>query len=307
MKKLPGLLLILFLGMGCATDPSSPSGSLSDEPVKSQEEDRVIIEDIPPVREEEIREEQWEAVELKEPLSIEIINVGPKWDMDYPPFPEINLIPEEVDPEGHFFVQIEARVNNTKFGDDPRSIVFRPDGTCLQRVELMAMSQGRIRFTTKMEYKGTYEYDPSRYRLEMTFTESKLPGDVWSSREGHSVVDYYIVNQEGLYDIYFGQNGQRWEKSRTEIPADEEEESRFFLQGLTLTDEDFTFFRESRLGSRSSDIPDYQSARRYDLRGRAMDENGLVFYLEDKLLFKNDYIYLYEVPGGVVYRERLGE
>lgn len=307
MKKLPGLLLLCLWGVSCATEPASSNGSLSDEPVKGQGDEQIITEVIPEVREEEIQEEQWEAVELKEPLTIEIINIGPSWDMDYPPFPVINLIPEEVNLSGAFLVQIEVRVNNTKFGDDPRSFIFRPDGTCLQKVEQMSMSQGRIRFTSKMEFKGTYQYDPSRYRLEMLFTESRAPGDVWYRSGGHSVVDYFVINQEGLYDVYFSRDPQRWEKSRTEIPADEEEESRFFLQGLSLTDENFTFFRESRLGSRSAEVPDYQSARRYDLRGRAMDEKGLVFYLEDSLLFKNDYVYLYEIPGGVVYRERLGE
>jgi len=312
MKKLLLLLIPVIFILSCTSAPEKAEENVSVESSEQTSENTVEESDeVDQVsiasREEEVpKEEEWEPVEHQEPIDLEVINVGPTQDMDYPPFIEISLEPLPVNDEGHFESTLRLRINNTKFGQSPYYFVFDVDGSCYQREEQMSLKTSGISYSSINERRGSYSYDPYRYRLELSFIEYREPGEDWEEEELR-VIDYFIITEEAILDIYFSEEGEVWQKNRTEIPGSEEEDELFYVQGLKVEDERFTFFRERRVGSRQKETPDYQSARQYEVKGRGQDENGLVFYLEDQLLLKNDYVYLYEVPGGIVYRERLGE
>lgn len=304
MKHLRLHWLGLLLLSACVSAPEADRPQEAD----SSEESRTVSADLDlEQRNSEPEELELEEVGYNDPVEIEVVNVGLSQDMDYPPFPELELGTLGVNSAGHFSVTLNLRVNNTKFGDNPMNLLLRTDGTCVERHQRMIFNGDKISFVDLYEYRGTYSYNPQRYRLILDLQEYREPGESWSSSKAVQVTDYFIINSQGLYDIYFPAGEDLWQKQRREIPRDEAEESLFIRRGIRVEEQNLTFFQERRKGSAGKEEPDYQSARQYDIKGRAEDEKGVVFYLEDNLLMKNDYVYLYSAPGGIVYRERLGE
>lgn len=300
-------LLLHFLGLlllsACV---SAPEADPAQREETSEETDGVTQDMNLTLRDNEPEELELEEIDHNDPVVIEVVNVGLSQDMNYPPFPEIQLAPSRVDSRGHFLTSLNLRVNNTKFGDNPMNLQFLPDGTCIEKHQQMIYKGEKISFIDLYEYRGSYTYDPQRYRLVLDLREYKEPGEPWSSENSLRVTDYFIINSLGLFDIYFPAGENNWQKQRTEIPL-EEENSRYIKRGIRVDENTFTYYQERRNSRANKEEADYQSARQYDIRGKAEDEKGSVYYLEDKILLKNDYVYLYSAPGGIVYRERLGE
>ncbi|MDA3852507.1 MAG: hypothetical protein PF447_14735, partial [Spirochaetaceae bacterium] len=247
-----------------------------------------------------------ELIEPIEPFQVEVVNLSKSQKLDYPAFFEISLDTQEVDLQGYFIETLDLTLDNTKLGADPLNFIFNVDGSCVEKHLQMSFNNQRVQFQTLFEYRGSYSYDPQDYKLTMTFNEIRQAGGEWESQSSLMVTDYYLINSEGIYDIFFPETENLWQKLRIERSEDSQE-NLFILRGMSIEDNRFSFFQERRQGDPNKEEPDYQRSRQYDLKGRAGDPLGQVFYLEDSLLFKNDYVYFYNITNAVVLRLTIGE
>lgn len=305
MKKTLVFSFFIILFIGCVSTPDEvvSTDQSQSETDNSEMEEQIELDQG---QAEQLEIVELELIEPQAPIEIEVVNLRPSQDMDYPPFNEIDLSPAMVNNQGWFLQEMEGRLNTPKVSSSHQYYRFLSDGSCEMVEQQSYYDADVLRFRDGQTYKGVYRYQPFSYLLEVHWQET-TPENSEPQELQESWQDSLIINEAGIFNIYFNQDETQWSKTRKYFRGQGDSREVEYVQLELAVGEEFFTFSMSQFSSTLQGDPDYQSLREFEIKGRGEDMIGKVFFLEDPLTYHNEYFYLYQTPRGVVPLERWEE